>query len=88
MWVTKDEMAGIVPESWLEGGLGAEGDAAPRPPEIAMLAAHDAVKTTSRETQHKLGKLVNRGRHAAHTASSDQLPDITPTGTAPPAGGK
>ena len=29
-------MAGIVPESWLERGLGAEGDQAPRPPEAHM----------------------------------------------------
>ena len=44
-----------------------------------MLAAHDAVRTNSRKAQHNLGKLVNQGRHAAHTASLDQL-----TGTARP----
>ena len=68
-------MAGIVPDSWLEWGLGEEGDRAPRPPEADMLAAHGAVTTNSRKTQQKLGKLVNQGRHAAHTASLDQLPD-------------
>ena len=40
-----------------------------------MLAAHDAVTTNSRKAQQKLGRLVNQGRHAAHTASLDQLPD-------------
>ena len=39
--------AGIVPESWLEWGLGAEGGLASRPPEADMLAAHDAVSTNS-----------------------------------------
>ena len=61
-------MAGIVSESWLEWGLGEEEDRAPRPPEADMLAAHDAVTTYSRKAQQKLGKLVNQGRHAAHTA--------------------
>ena len=56
-------------------GLGEEGDRPPRPPEADMLAAHDAVLTNSRKAQHKLGNLVNQGRHAAHTASLDQLPD-------------
>ena len=32
-------MAGIVPESWSEWGLGAEGDLAPSPPQAGMLAA-------------------------------------------------
>ena len=36
--VSKEAMAGIVPESWLEWGLGAEGDQAPRTPEADMLA--------------------------------------------------
>ena len=64
-------MAGIVPESWLEKGLGAEGDLAPRPPEAGMLAAHDAVTNinSSRRAQQKFGKLVNQGRHAARTVS-------------------
>ena len=48
--VTKEEMAGIVPESCLEWGLGAEGGAAPRPPETDILVAHDAVTTNSRES--------------------------------------
>ena len=38
-----------------------------------MLAVHDALTTYSRKAQHKLGTLVNQGRHAAHTASLDQL---------------
>ena len=45
--VTKGAIAGIVPESWLEWGLGAEGGLASRPPEADMLAAHDAVSTNS-----------------------------------------
>ena len=49
--VTKEAIAGIVPESWLEWGLGAEGDLALRPPEADMLAAHDAVTTNSRKVQ-------------------------------------
>ena len=65
---------GIVPESWLEWGLGAEGDLAPRPPEADMMAAHDAVTTTSRKAQQKLGKLGDQGRQAAHTASLEGLP--------------
>ena len=60
-------MAGIVPESWLKWGIGAEGDLAPRPPEADMLAAHDAVTTNSREAQQKLSKLVNQGRHTLPT---------------------
>ena len=61
-------MAGIVPEFWLEWGLGEKGDRAPRPPEADMLAAHNTVTTNSGKAQQKLGKLVNQGRHAAHTA--------------------
>ena len=68
-------MAGIVLEPWLEWGLGEEGGRAPRPPGANMLAAHDAVTTNSPKAQQILGKLVNPGRHAAHTASLDQLPD-------------
>ena len=52
--VSKEAMAGIIPESWLEWGLGEEGDRAPRPPEAAMLAANDAVTTNSRKAQQKL----------------------------------
>ena len=55
--VTKEEMARIVLESWLEWGLGAEGDTAPRPPEVDILAVHDMVTTNSRKAQHELGKL-------------------------------
>ena len=68
-------MAGIVPESLLEWGLGTGGDHAPRPPEADTLAVPDAVTTNSRKAQQKLGKLVNQGRHAAHIASLDQLPE-------------
>ena len=82
-------MAGIVPEYWLEWGLRAEGDAAPRPPEVDILDAHDAVTTNTRKTQHKLGKLVNQGRHGAHTPSPDQLPETArPPGPDDPLGGR
>ena len=64
-------MAGIVPKSWLEWGLGEEGDWAPRPPEADMLAVHDAVTTNSWKAQQKLGKLANKGRHDVHTVSLD-----------------
>ena len=30
--VSKEAMVGIVPESWIEGGLGAERDLAPKTP--------------------------------------------------------
>ena len=54
-----------------------------------MLAAHDAVTTNWRKAQHKLGKLVNQGRHAARTALLDQLPETTrPPGTGEPLGGR
>ena len=72
--VTKEAMAGIVHESWLEWGLGAEEDLAPRPPEADMLAAHDDVTTNSRKAQQQLGKLVNQVRHTAHTALLEELP--------------
>ena len=66
-------------------GLGEKGDRAPRPPEADMLAAHDAVTTTSRKAQQKLRKLVNQGNHAAYTASLDQLPDTArPSGPGDP----
>ena len=52
-----------------------------------MLAAHDAVTTTSRKAQQKLGKLVDQGRHAAHTASSEDLPETArPPGPSDPIG--
>ena len=39
------------------------------------------------ETQQKLGKLVNQGRHAAHTAMLDQLPETSrPQGPGDPLG--
>ena len=47
--VSKEAMAGIIPEPWLEWGLGEEWDPDPRPPEADMLAAHDAVTTSSRK---------------------------------------
>ena len=53
-----------------------------------MLAAHNSVTTNSRKAQHKLGKLVNQGRHAAHTASLDQLSETArPPGPDDPLGG-
>ena len=87
--VTKEEVTGVVPESWLEWSLGAEGDAAPRPPEVDILAAYDAVTTTSWKARDKLGKLVNQGRHAAHTASLNLLPETARSpGPDDPLGGR
>ena len=40
-----------------------------------MLPGHDAVTTNSRKAQQKFGELVNQGRHAAHTASLEELPE-------------
>ena len=65
--------AGIVPESWLEWGLGAEGGLVSTTPEANTVAAHGAVSTNSRRRSSKLGKLVNQGGHAAHTALLEQL---------------
>ena len=87
--VSKEAMAGIVPESRLEWGLGEEGDRASRPPEADMLAAHDAVTTNSLKAQQKLGKLVNQGKHAAQTHSlvRSAAGHGTPSGTGRPAQG-
>ena len=85
--VSNEAMAGIVPESWLEWGLGVEEDQAPTSREADMLAAHDAVTTNSTKAQQKLSKLVNQGRHAAHTALLDQLPETSrPQGPGDPLG--
>lgn len=52
-----------------------------------MLATHDAVTTNSRSVQQNLGKLVNQGWHAAHTASLEDLPETTrPAGPSDPLG--
>lgn len=52
-----------------------------------MLAAQDAVITDSRKAQQQLGKLVSRGRHAAHIASLDQVPmTLRPPGPDNPLG--
>ena len=88
--VTKEPMTGIIPESLLEWGLGAEGDLASTAPEADTLAAHDAVTTNSRKTQQKIGKLDKQGRNAAYTALLEQLPENslagTPAGDSTPAG--
>ena len=53
----------------------------------SALATHYAV--TTRKAQHKLGELVNQGRHAAHTGSLDQLPETArPPGPDDPLGGR
>lgn len=50
---------------------------------------HDAVTTDLGKAQHMFGKLVNHGRHAAHTTSLRQVPETTkPTGTRRSAGRK
>ena len=86
--VTKEAMAGIVPESLMEWGLEAKKTLAPRPPEADMLAAHHAGTTNSRKARQKLGKRVNQGRHAAHTASLEELPETAcPPGPGDPIGG-
>lgn len=46
-----------------------------------MPAAYEAFTADSRKAQQKMGKLVNRGRHTAHTSYLGQLP-----GMARPAG--
>ena len=81
-------MAGIICESWLERGLGVEGDQGPWLPEADMLAAHDAVTTNFKMAQQKSGKLVNQGRQAAHKASLAKLPETArPPGPDDPLGG-
>ena len=75
----------IWPLIWLEWGLGLKREQAPGPPEADM-PTHDAGATDSRKIQQTLGKLVNQGRHAAHRASLDQLPETArPLGTGRPA---
>ena len=72
--VTKEATAGIVPESWLEWSRGEEGGLNPNPKRLTnMLTAHYAVRTNLRQAQQKLGKLVKKGRHAAHTVSPEKL---------------
>lgn len=57
--------------------------------EIGMLAAHDAITTTSREIRTKMGKIYNRVRRAPHTASLDLLPETKrPPGPDKPATGE
>ena len=53
-----------------------------------MPAAHGAVTPNARKAQQKLGKLVNQGKHAAHTASLEKLPETArPPGSGDPLGG-
>ena len=87
--VTKEAIAGIVPESWLEWGLGAEGDLASRPPEADMLAAHDAVTTNHpRKAQQKFWKLVKPGTICfPHSLAGTAARDSTPAETGDPLGG-
>ena len=73
--VSKEALADIVHESWLEWGLGQEGGLAPRSSEADIPAAHDSMATNSRKVQQTLDKLVNQGRHAAHAASMEELPE-------------
>ena len=47
--MTKEAMTVVVPESWFEWGLDADGDLVLRPPEADMLAAHDTVTTNSKK---------------------------------------
>ena len=74
--VTNEAVTGIIPKSWLDWSLGTNMDNDPRPSEVHVLAAHGAVTSDSLNSQHNLGKLVNRGRHASHTASLDQPPEM------------
>ena len=82
-------MIGIAPVFWLDWGLGTDEDAAPRLPQVDMLAAHNAVTADPRKDQHRLDKLLNRGHYAAHATSSlEQLPEtVRPPGPANPLGG-
>ena len=53
-----------------------------------MLAAHNAITTNSRKVQQKLGKLVNRYRHAAHAASLEEFQQtVYPPSPGDPMGG-
>ena len=53
-----------------------------------MLVANDTVTTSSRKAQQKLGKPLNQGRHAARTASPEELPGAAhPPGPGDPTGG-
>lgn len=61
--------ASNVPESWLERRLVTEEDTASSPQKTSV------VTSDSRKSNLKQAQLVNRGRHAAHTAYPDQLPE-------------
>lgn len=66
----------IVSESWLGQDLGTREDASSGSSEVDMFAAHDEVIIDSGKpiTMWASG---HRGRHAAHPASLDQLPETT-----------
>ena len=49
-------MGGVVSISWLDWGLSAEGDLAPRPTGADRLPGHDAATTNSRRAQQKVGQ--------------------------------
>lgn len=86
----RENMIGIILDSWLEEDLATEVGAAPRAPEVDILAAHNTRTTNSRKVQQRLGKVVNRVRFAAHAASlefpetaSTSEPDNDPVQYAP-----
>ena len=57
--ITKEAMAGLVPESCLNWSIETGSGQAPIPPETDMSVAHDGVTTDSRKARQKSGKLVN-----------------------------
>lgn len=70
-------MPRVVPASRLEWGQSTEQETNPSPPEIFMLAVHDANTMDSQIDQHKVGTLVNQGRYIAHTEYLDQPPETS-----------
>lgn len=66
---------GVVPESWLEWALGAEGDRAPRLSQRPTGWLRTTLKPRGPGKPFTSGaKLVNQGGHAARTASLEQRP--------------
>ena len=70
-------------------GIGSRcsGGPGPKPPRGRHAGCASSPRTLGKAEQ-KLGKLVNQGRHAAYTASLDQLPETArPPGQGDPLGG-
>lgn len=77
-WVVPIEgISALVPECWLERGLGTEEDTTPRAPDPDIITAHGARTENPSTVQQQLRQLVYRVHHAAHATALNQLPEKT-----------